>query len=87
MSQVLTSTSEESTEVSSDSPKEFAEAFFEFFSGLERKMVKRLSKHFEEDGSRMFKGVRLAMPLIQQTIQWDVNMQSIVHTLQSNQER
>lgn len=73
--------------MSPENVKEFTEAFFEFFSAVERKMVKRLNKHFEEDGAKMFKSIRLPMPLTQQTIHWDINMQNINQTLRSETDR
>jgi len=74
-------------EVSPSEPKEFVAAFFETYCDVERKMVKRLSQHFDEDSDKLFKTVRLPLPFTRQTINWDTNIQTMVETLKTAEER
>lgn len=52
---------------------------------IERKLVKRLQKHFEEDAEALFKTIRVALPYTMERIDWDVNIQKVVQTLRENE--
>jgi hypothetical protein len=70
-----------------ENAKEFAEKIVTTFMGLERKLVKRLLQHFEEDAEDLFKSIRVALPYTMERIDWDVNIQKVVQTLRDNEEK
>ena len=49
--------------------------------GVERKLVKRLQQHFEEEATDAIKSVRLALPITQSKLDWDFNLNQIVAQL------
>lgn len=64
--------------IAPSSAKEFAEKFITTLMGAERKLVKRLLQHFEEDAEDLFKSIRVALPYTMERIDWDVNIQKVV---------
>lgn len=63
------------------SPKEFAEEVVTQVMGIERKLVKRLQQHFEEEVEECCKAVRLALPRTMSKIDWDINLNNVVAQL------
>lgn len=63
-------------------PKELASQLIEALMGTERKLVKRLKQHFEEEGTDCVKAVRLALPITMSKIDWDVNLTKVILSLQ-----
>jgi hypothetical protein len=49
---------------------------------VERKLVKRLHQHFEEEAEETFKVLRLALPITQKQLDWDVNLSKVYLQLQ-----
>jgi hypothetical protein len=49
--------------------------------GVERKLVKRLNQHFEEEGPECFKTLRVALPVTQTKIDWNINIANLFKQL------
>lgn len=44
---------------------------------VERKLVKRLFQHFEEEGEECFKVLRLALPVTQCKVDWNIHLANV----------
>lgn len=62
-------------------PREYAEEVVTGIMGVERKLVKRLHQHFEEEAEECCKSVRLALPKTMSKIDWDINLTNVVAQL------
>ena len=54
--------------------------------GVERKLVKRLNQHFAEEASDTFKSLRLALPITQTKIDWNVNLAMVFKQLAAKKD-
>lgn len=60
------------------------ESALETFNGVmnvERKLVKRLHQHFEEEGEECMKVLRLALPMTQCKIDWNIHLANVYSQL------
>lgn len=66
----------------SGTAKEIAQDAITGIMDVERKLVKRLHQHFEEEAEETFKVLRLALPVTQAKLDWDVNLAKVYSQLQ-----
>lgn len=65
----------------SGSAKETAQETFNGVMNVERKLVKRLHQHFEEEAEECLKVLRLALPITQCKLDWNIHLTNVYSQL------